>query len=1031
MPVDYHAEHGAEGGSRPMTFTCRVDSGSDTSIEGDGRFWARPIRSSLVAAGGEVAPDQVESLVSERADEIGASRLVLLRGSNDVEFVVNLLACLRAGSPVIVTGSEAGAERLERQFDPDLLIDPVRGLKHRRAGSGHRLHPDLALLLSTSGSTGSPRLVRLSGRNLAANAAAIADSLDLRADDQAITSLPMHYCYGLSVLTSHLAVGASVTVTDLSVVDPCFWSLLGDTGVTSLAGVPHTFDLLDRVRFDENVPSTLRRMTQAGGSMSPETVTRFARLGRDRGFQLFVMYGQTEATARMAYLPPELAESHPTAVGRAIRGGSIEIRPLPSEESARWPEGCGEVIYRGPNVMMGYASSFEELIDEPQPPELRTGDVGRYDDEGLLHIEGRRSRFAKICGLRIDLDDIERELAVRGTRALCVGDDERLVLGLIGPTRRIDDAAARELVQGLVNLPARRVAIVRLEDDPRLPSGKVDRSALWSAASSVASPPASSSVADVLAATTGARSVGRTDTFVSLGGDSLSYVEASILLEEFVDPLPAQWHLMTVEQLESMSPPGHRTRRSWVRLDTGLVLRAIAIVLIVGNHMDVFTVLGSAHVLLAVAGFNTARFMLDAPTTSPHLSRWTTTIARVAVPAMAWIAIGLAFFDRYTVGALLQVNNLIGEPTPVRMAWRYWFIEVLVQCLVVLAIVFANPTVRRLERRFPFRTAYVVASATMLVRFAPFEPDRLYWYRTHRVMWVFALGWAASRARNTAQRAAVTALAAVGCWGFFSIELRNLVLFGGILLLIWTPTIALPRPLRLVIGPLAASSLAIYLVHNDVYPAVQQVVPFPPLALVVTLVLSLAIARLIALLATVRAVGESSPGLHLRRAAREICGGGSQPDANPSSRSQILEVLSSPTRAEGEVFAPHVERQPQGVGVGPGVENLDIAGRVGGHLDLPRSQDEHPARDVADKSHGIEGEFAERTHQGRATTLRRHQRRSARRERRSEVGRPAVEVARRADLDKSTPVEERDPVGGAERLRRVMGDEQRSGPGRS
>ena len=195
---------------------------------------------------------------------------------------------------------------------------------------------------------------------MVANARSIADYLDLRASDVAITSLPLHYCYGLSVLHSHLLVGASVVLTDLSVADACFWDLAGRTGVTGLAGVPHTYALLDAVHFGPALPElpALRYLTQAGGRMAPDRVREYAGLARERGVDLFVMYGQTEATARMAYLPPELALDHADTIGRPVPGGSFRLAPVPDA-----PAGCGELVYSGPNVMMGYAES----LGRPRP----------------------------------------------------------------------------------------------------------------------------------------------------------------------------------------------------------------------------------------------------------------------------------------------------------------------------------------------------------------------------------------------------------------------------------------------------------------------------------------------------------------------------------------------------------------------------------------------------------------------------------------------------------------------------------------
>ncbi len=274
------------------------------------------------------------------------------------------------------------------------------------------VHPDLALLLSTSGSTGSPKLVRISRRNLLANAGAIVDYLGLSETDRAITSLPLHYCYGLSVLHSHLLAGASVVLTDASVVDPCFADALRNHGVTSLAGVPHTFEMLEHAGADRVGVPSLRLLTQAGGRMAPDAVTRWTARAETWGARFYVMYGQTEATARMAFLPPELAVRRPAAIGRAIPGGELRLEPVDGQ-----PDDVGELVYRGPNVMMGYAERPDDLAEGALLDELRTGDLARFHaDDGVFEIVGRRSRFVKPFGLRIDLDLIEQAVRDAATR---------------------------------------------------------------------------------------------------------------------------------------------------------------------------------------------------------------------------------------------------------------------------------------------------------------------------------------------------------------------------------------------------------------------------------------------------------------------------------------------------------------------------------------------------------------------------------------------------------------------------------------
>jgi len=306
-----------------------------------------PFAARLAAFGDRVAlrtPERtityagLAELVARRAADLGTTRrLVLLAGANRVEPLVTYLAALSAGHPVIlVPGDNPGnLAGVVEAYDPDVVVDPDGGLTERRPGTAHDLHPELALLLSTSGSTGSPKLVRLSTDNVQANAESIAEYLAIRPSDVAATTLPMHYCYGLSVIHSHLLAGASLMLTSLSVVDGCFWEQFRAAGATTFAAVPYTFDLLDRVGFESMDLPSLRYVTQAGGRLAPDRVRRFAELGRRRGWDLFVMYGQTEATARMAYLPPDLALTSPGSIGIPVPGGSFHLEPLPEMPLSR------------------------------------------------------------------------------------------------------------------------------------------------------------------------------------------------------------------------------------------------------------------------------------------------------------------------------------------------------------------------------------------------------------------------------------------------------------------------------------------------------------------------------------------------------------------------------------------------------------------------------------------------------------------------------------------------------------------------
>ena len=189
---------------------------------------------------------------------------MLLETRNDLSTLVHYLGAL-AGDHVVLPMSRR-AWPLGRACVPMIPTSSstATGIHERRQGSAHRLHPDLALLLSTSGSTGSPKVVRLSRCNLVANATAIAEYLDIRETDRAATTLPMSYCYGLSVIHSHLLRGAGLILTDRSIVDDEFWTLFRRHRGTSFAGVPYTFEMLERIGFDGIDLPDLRYVTQAG-----------------------------------------------------------------------------------------------------------------------------------------------------------------------------------------------------------------------------------------------------------------------------------------------------------------------------------------------------------------------------------------------------------------------------------------------------------------------------------------------------------------------------------------------------------------------------------------------------------------------------------------------------------------------------------------------------------------------------------------------------------------------------------------------
>ena len=419
--------------------------------------------------------------------------LVFQVATNTPASIVLYLAGLEAGCPVALL-EPAPVERLEpllQAYDPDAVLLPVDAalpaaarpgaalpeatyrMASWRMARGHRpVHPDLALLLTTSGSTGSPKLVRLTRRNVVANARAIVAYLGLGPGERSVQALPMHYSYGLSLVNSHLAAGATVVVTRHSFMRPEFWAAFDRAGCTSLAGVPYVYETLHRLRFDPARHPTLRTLTQAGGALRPDLIQIFHDRARAAGARFFVMYGQTEATARIAYVPWTRLGEKIGAIGVAIPDGRLSLAPVEDSEQR-------ELVYEGPNVMMGYADSAAGLAagDELKGT-LRTGDLATVDDEGFFTLTGRLKRVAKLFGRRVSLEDLEQAVQARyPVDAAVVERDGRLLVYAAARDRADLGGIAPHLAREL-NVPLTAIRVEAVAAIPLTASGKKDYKAL-------------------------------------------------------------------------------------------------------------------------------------------------------------------------------------------------------------------------------------------------------------------------------------------------------------------------------------------------------------------------------------------------------------------------------------------------------------------------------------------------------------------------------------------------------------------------
>ena len=419
-------------------------------------------------------------------------RLVLCLCGNDAASLLGYLGLLRAGSvPALLSptlsptalGELVSAYRPACLWLPGVRRDEFPANRMVTTFEGHVLltdpdaldlpiHDDLALMLSTSGSTGSPVFVRQSARNVDSNAEAIGAYLGITPDDRPITTLPPSYTYGLSIIHSHVRHGCTIALTDRSFFDRGFWEFMRASGATTLGGVPYHYEMLAKLRFWRMTLPSLRALTQAGGRMEPARAREIATACAARGIAYYTMYGQAEATARIAYLPPERAIDKAGSIGGPIPGGELWLED-DDGQPIEAPEVAGELIYRGDNVTLGYARSHADLVrGDDNHGVLRTGDLARRDTEGDYTIVGRRKRFLKLFGHRTNLQDLDDILLRDGHEAACGGRDDNLRIYVTG--QDADGARAiKERVVARLRVHPSAVAVVGVDALPRSEAGKI------------------------------------------------------------------------------------------------------------------------------------------------------------------------------------------------------------------------------------------------------------------------------------------------------------------------------------------------------------------------------------------------------------------------------------------------------------------------------------------------------------------------------------------------------------------------------
>ena len=726
---------------------------------------------------------------------------------------------------------------------------------------------DMAGILYTSGSTGEPKGVMLSHKNFVARAKCVSEYLDLGPDDK-ILHLP-HYSFGfgLDQLFNGFYAGATGVLHNY-VTPQALMKLMLEERITGLAGVPTALVALTALDWPLAIREHLRYIAAAGGRM-PESATRSLRCLAPEA-RIFLMYGQTE-TLRSTFLPPSEVDYHPNSMGRPIACSKIYV--VRADGTLCGPNEPGELVQTGDTVALGYWNDPERTaqIFRPAPaqtapggqPEIGvwSGDMVSYDEDGRFYYIGRQDDLIKTSGYRVSPTEIEDVLYASGlvNMAAVVGvkhaDLGQVVIAFVTtPGNGSLDrdgllAYCRRELPGYM-LPYQ---IIHRDALPLNANSKLDRRRLVTEYGdqlydtvlerprATLDVPAteksdlvtraleflgmrrrtSASIADIFASAFNLKFVDEQKSFSSLGGDSLSYVDVSTALEDYIGHVPQNWENMSIAELEQIP----RSNSSSTTIAPDVLLRAAAIFGVVALHNRYSSVAGGPSLLFVLSGLSFARFAWNGDPGQVRRSIFGT-MMKVVIPTMLMLLMFFVGDGIFHWSTIFFYDNLLEPESP--LWWEgAWFVQVLFQILLFMGALAFIPGAAPFGEKHRYAFGIVLTAGAFLLHYimalTVHAPTMMFGHLPQFFLWQFALGWLVFSAKSQLQRviafailfACMGALTTInGLTGDYLLQHHAPYWLGlGTLLLLWMPPVPLPRILAAPIVTIAKSTLFIYLFH--------------------------------------------------------------------------------------------------------------------------------------------------------------------------------------------------------------------------
>ena len=362
---------------------------------------------------------------------INKKSLLILISSNKITSIIFYIFAIKHDCKIIILDENHSENFIKKtifKFKPNFIFFPKikKILKNKKKFFiddyalcmtkkiiDKKINKKNSIILTTSGTTSNPKFVRLSAENVYENTYQIQKYLKINNKHRTITTLPMAYSYGLSIINTHLEFGGRVYLSNLSPVNINFWKIIKKNKIYSFGSVPAMYEFLKKIKFEKLIPSGIKYLTVAGGKTNSETLKYLKLICLEKNINFFVMYGQTEASPRISFI--DITKNLKLkSIGKPVSGGKIELID-------------NEIVYTGKNVSLGYAESLSDLyLGDVNNGKLFTGDLGIKDDNGYFYITGRKKRISKLFGLRINLDDIQDYLQKKGYKIYLNINDNKI-----------------------------------------------------------------------------------------------------------------------------------------------------------------------------------------------------------------------------------------------------------------------------------------------------------------------------------------------------------------------------------------------------------------------------------------------------------------------------------------------------------------------------------------------------------------------------------------------------------------------------